>query len=91
MAILTTFKVSGDPDELFAIERTYSAQASEIGAANGLISSTIVRTDTGLMLVNVWETEEGMERTAAHIGPIASSKGMPAIEDWQKYEILARA
>lgn len=77
-------------DYLFAIERTYAAEASEVGAANGLISSTSVRTNTGLMLVNVWETEEGMERTAARIGPIAS-KGMPAIEDWQKYEILARA
>jgi hypothetical protein len=91
MAILTTFKVSGDPNELFAIERTDAAEASEIGAENGLISSTIVRTDTGLMLVNVWETEEGMERTAAHVGPIASDKGMPAIEDWKKYEVLTRA
>jgi hypothetical protein len=91
MAILTTFKVTGDPDALLAIARTYESEASQVGSANGRISSTIVRTDTGLMLVNVWETEEGMERTAAHVGPIASDKGMPAIEDWQKYEVLTRA
>jgi hypothetical protein len=92
MAILTTFKVTGDPDELLAIAREKVAPAAnDIGPANGRISATIVRTDTGLMLVNVWETEEGMQRTAEQVGPIARDSGMPQQEDWQMYEVLDRA
>jgi hypothetical protein len=92
MAILTTFKVMGDPDELFAIAREkVGPKPNEIGAANGRISATIVRTDTGLMLVDVWETEEGMRRTAEQVGPIARDSGLPEQEDWQMYEVLDRA
>jgi hypothetical protein len=57
MAMLSMFKVSGDPDELFAIQRSYADQTSEVEAANGVISSTVVRTDTGLMFVHVWRSE----------------------------------
>ena len=32
----SSFKVSGDPDELFSLERTYAAEAGD-GAATGLI------------------------------------------------------
>jgi hypothetical protein len=91
MAMLSIFKVSGDPDELFAIERSYADKVSEVEAANGVISSTVVRTDTGLMFVHVWESEGGMERSAAQVRAIASEKGMPKIEDWHAYEVLARA
>lgn len=90
MAILTTFRQSGDPDELFALMQDKLADvAREAGAANGRISSTIVRTDSGIMLVNVWESEEGMERTAEQVGPIAREAGLPQQEDWQRYEVLA--
>jgi hypothetical protein len=32
MAMLSIFKVSGDPDELFAIQRSYADQTSEVEA-----------------------------------------------------------
>jgi hypothetical protein len=89
VAILTTFKVSGDPDELFAIAREkVGPVAREVGAANGRLSSTIIRDAGGLIFVNIWENEEGMRRTAEQIGPVARQSGMPAQEDWQMYEVL---
>lgn len=89
MAILTTFKVPGDPDELFAkMQEKVGPAAREAGAANGRIAITILRTDDGLMFVNVWESEEGMRRTAETVGPIARDSGLPEQEDWQQYEVL---
>jgi hypothetical protein len=92
MAIVTMFKVSGDPDELLRITREeLGPVVDETAPANGRISSTIARTDTGLMIINVWEDEEGMRRTAERVGPIARERGMPEQEDWQMYEVLDRA
>jgi hypothetical protein len=89
MAILTTFKVSGDPDELFALAREkIGPLAREAGVANGRIATTIARTDSGLMYVNVWENEEGMRRAAEQVGPVARDSGMPEQEDWQMYEVM---
>jgi hypothetical protein len=48
MAIVTMFKVSGDPDELLRIAREeLGPLVNETAPANGRISSTIARTDTG--------------------------------------------
>lgn len=89
MAILTTFKLSGDPGELFAIaQEKVGPLAREAGAANGRIATTIVRTGNGLMYVNVWESEEGMRRAAQQVGPVARESGMPEQEDWQMYEVV---
>jgi len=92
MAILTIFKLSGDPDELLRMAREeLGPVVSESAAANGRISSTIARTDTGRVIVNVWHDEGGMRRAAERVGPIARERGMPGQEDWQMYEVLDRA
>jgi hypothetical protein len=91
MAILTTFRLSGDPDELLGIVREkLQPVVSEVAPASGRISSTIARTDAGLIIVNVWENEEGMRRTAERVGAIARDSGLPEQEDWQMYEVLDR-
>jgi hypothetical protein len=91
MAMLSIFKVGGGPDELSAIQHSYAAETSEVEAANGRVSRTVVRTDTGLMFIHVWEGELGMERSAAQVRAIANKKGMPEIEDWHAYEVVAHA
>jgi len=92
MAILTMFKLSGDPDELLRIAREeLGPVVDETAPANGRIASTIARTDAGLMIANVWEDQEGMRRTAERVGPIARERGMPEQEDWHLYEVLDRA
>ncbi len=60
MAILTTFRHSGDPDALLA--KYYEKLApviQEAGPANGHISTTMVRTETGLMVLSVGRARRG--------------------------------
>jgi hypothetical protein len=92
MTILTTFKHAGDPEALMRLaEAKVRPAAQEAGAANGQISTTVVRTDDGIMLLNLWETEAGMRRAAERIGPVAQASGLPPQEDWKMYDVLAHA
>jgi hypothetical protein len=89
MSILTIFEIHGDPDELFAQhQKTIVPLAKTIAAENGGISSTVVRTDDGLLIVNHWEDKEGMEKSSAEIGPKASAAGLPEPTNWRDYEVL---
>jgi hypothetical protein len=89
MAILTMFEVHGDPDELVAVEREKIAPiVRPIAEANGAISNTIVKTERGIMVVNQWETEEGMEKTAAEVRPHLVEAGMAAPVNWQMFEVV---
>lgn len=89
MAILTTFKHTGDPDVMFTLaEAKVRAIAQQAGAEEGQISTTIVRTEDGIMLINLWETEAGMRRAAARVGPVARASGLPPQQEWRMYEVL---
>jgi hypothetical protein len=90
MSILTIFELRGDPDELFAAqEEKVEPIVRPLAAENGAISSTIVRTDDGLMVVNHWETMEGMEKVSAEVRPQVEAIGLPAPTNWRSYEVLA--
>ena len=90
MAILTMFEVHGDPDEL--LTKMESAvpdeQVQQLASQHGGISSTIVRTDRGIMVVNHWESEEGMEAMAAEMRPKVEGTGGGPQLDWRMYEVL---
>jgi hypothetical protein len=89
MAILTTMEIHGDVDELTALHRdVIEPIAGPLAAENGNLSHSVVSTDDGLMIVNVWETEEGMEKVAAAVRPKAEEAGLPAPQNWRKYEVL---
>ena len=88
MAILTTFRHSGDPDALLATyHETLAPVIHEAGPANGHISTTMVRTETGLMVLSVWESEEGMRRAADQVATVARGSGMRP-EDRQIYDVV---
>jgi hypothetical protein len=89
MSILTIFEVHGDSDELFAMhQETIVPLAETTATENGAISSTVVKTDDGLMIVNHWENREGMEKTSAEIRPKAAAAGLPEPTNWRDYEVL---
>ncbi len=89
MAILTMFEIHGDPDELAATERDKIAPiAQPVAEANGNISNTVVKTERGIMVINQWENEEGMEKTAAEVRPHVVELGMPTPVNWQMFEVL---
>ena len=92
MPILTTFRHIGDPDTLMKLaEEKVRPAVQQAGTENGQISTTVVRTEDGIMLVNLWESEAGMRRAASRIGPVAHASGLPPQQDWRMYEVLAHA
>ncbi|HEX8065491.1 MAG TPA: hypothetical protein VF520_03075 [Thermoleophilaceae bacterium] len=91
MAVLTMFKIPGDPDELLArkqseLDPVFEPKARE----NGAIEHLVVKTGDGIMIVNVWETLEGSEKTAQDVGPVAREKGLPQPTDWSSFEVAQR-
>ena len=92
MPILTTFKHTGDPDAMLKLaQEKIIPAAQQAGLHEGRITTAVVRTEDGIMLVNLWETEAGMRRAAQRIGPVAQASGLPPQEDWHMYEVLAHA
>lgn len=89
MSILTIFELQGDPDQLLALQEEKIAPiVVPLATENGGISNTVVKTDDGLMIVNHWENEEGMEKVAAEVRPQALEAGLPAPTNWRQYEVL---
>lgn len=89
--ILTTMKVQGDPDELLRDKQQHlDPIAKELAPANGGLEHIVVRTDEGLMIFNLWESEGGMEKVFEEVRPRAEAAGMAAPTDWRKYEVVQR-
>lgn len=88
MSIVTIFEIPGDPDEILALqEEKIEAVIKPVAEKNGGISHIAVRTDNGVMVINHWETEEGMERSAQEVRPQMDEAGMPAPQNWRSYEV----
>jgi steroid delta-isomerase-like uncharacterized protein len=65
MAVLSVMSIQGNPDDLLArMESTLDPVAARKAPQYGAISSTVVRTDDGIKILNLWETEEGRHRMA---------------------------
>jgi len=89
MSILTMFQISGDPDELLAMQdQKAESLLRPIMEQNGIISNLVVKAENGIMVVNHWESEEGMEKASAEIRPQMEEAGMPSPENWRSYEVL---
>jgi hypothetical protein len=88
MAILTMFELHGDPDEIIAVQDAKIApEVTRLARENGGISNTVVKTDDGVMMMNLWETEEGMLKVSEQVKPIAQEAGLQQV-GWRQYEVL---
>ena len=64
--VVSMMRIKGDPDELVAKARgTIEPVAWQKAPEYGGISSTIVKTDDGIMIINFWDNEEGRHKMAA--------------------------
>jgi|GEM_PF-217492 len=91
MPVLSVMKIEGDPDDLVArMRETVDPVAERKAPAYGAISSTIVRTDGGIKIFNLWQTEEGRHRMAEdpEIRAAVQAAGLPA-PAFTGYEVLA--
>lgn len=66
----------------------FDAEAHKLAAEHGGISNAVVRTEEGVMVVNRWESEEGMQAFAAVMRPKAEAGQIGEQTGWRKFEIL---
>ena len=65
MAVLSVMSIQGNPDDLVArMKATIEPVAARKGPQYGRISSTVVRTDDGIAIYNLWSTDEGRHAMA---------------------------
>ena len=92
MAVLSVMSIQGNPDELVArMKETIEPVAARKAPLYGGISSTVVRTDDGITIYNLWETEEGRHKMAddPEIQASVIEAGFPK-PDFAGYEVLSR-
>ena len=90
MPVLSVMSIQGNPDDLVArMEATLDPVAARKAPQYGAISSTVVRTDDGIKILNLWETEEGRHRMAddPEIQDAVRAAGFPK-PDFKGYEVL---
>ena len=60
MAVVSMMKMSGDTDELAAKLRDHVAPLGrELAPKHGGLGTIVARTADGIMVINLWENEEG--------------------------------
>lgn len=90
MAVLSMMSIQGNPHELVAkMQETIAPVAERKAPEYGGISSTVVRTDDGIMIVNLWETEEGRHKMAddPEVQQALRDAGFPP-PSFKAYEVL---
>jgi len=90
MAVLSVMSIQGDADELLArLQTTIDPVAAAKAPRYGGISSTVVRTDDGIKIFNLWETDEGRHQMAddPEIQAAVREAGFPA-PSFTGYEVL---
>ena len=87
--VVSIMEFSGDPEELrekmSGIDSVASRKASDYGG----ISSTVVRTDDGVMIINMWDSEDGRHKMAddPEMQQAIRDAGMPP-PNAKGYEVL---
>jgi hypothetical protein len=65
MAVVSMMRMSGDPDELSAKVREHMRPVGrELAPKHGGLGNIVARTDDGIMVINLWESEEGRHAMA---------------------------
>lgn len=90
MAVLSIMSFEGDPKDLVArMEEKVDPVASRKAPEYGAISSTIVRTDDGITVYNLWSDDEGRHKMAAdpEVQTAVGAAGFPE-PHFTGYEVL---
>jgi hypothetical protein len=87
--VVSIMKFSGDPQELRTQMGNVEEVASRKAAEYGGVSSTVVRTDDGIMVINMWSDEQGRHKMAddPEMRQAIQDAGMPP-PSAKGYEVL---
>jgi hypothetical protein len=84
-------RFAGDPDELWARVRDHvEPVTSRLAPGHGGILNVVARTDDGVLVINVWESEDGRRAMSAEpeVQEAVRSSGVP-MPQVEAYEVLA--
>jgi len=90
MAVVSMMKLSGDSEELAAKLREHVRPVGmELAPKHGGLGTITARTDDGIMVINLWESEEGRHAMAEEprIQEAVQAAGLPA-PAFEGYEVL---
>jgi hypothetical protein len=91
MAVVSMMRVQGDPDVLAAGLREHLAPvARRLAPKHGGLGTITARTADGLLLINLWKTEEGRHAMAAEpeIQQALGATGFPP-PAFEGYEVIS--
>src|SRR5262245_60052082 len=91
MAVVSLMRFAGDPDELWTKVREHvEPVTSRLAPKHGGILNVVARTDDGVLVINLWESQEGRramsEEPEGQAAVRSSGVPMPEIE---AYEVLS--
>jgi hypothetical protein len=91
MPVVSMMRMAGDPDDLLARSENLMTISESLAAKHGGLLNVVARDgDAGILIINVWETEEGrhaMAQEPAILEELASA-GLPA-PAFEGYEIAS--
>ncbi len=90
MAVVSMMRMSGDSDELAAKLREHVAPVGrEVAPALGGLGTIVCRTEDGVLIMNLWETDEGRHAMAEdpRVREALQAGGFPA-PAFEGYEVL---
>jgi hypothetical protein len=90
MPVLSMMRMEGDPDALAAkINEHVDPVAERLAPQHGGLLNIVAKTDSGIMIINVWETEEGRHEMAAEpeIQQALQASGLPR-PNFEGYEVV---
>ena len=88
--VVSMMEFEGDPHEIEQKMGGISEVAGRKAAEYGAISSTVLKTENGVMVVNMWDSEEGRHRMGddPEIRQALQEAGMPP-PSAKGYEVLS--
>lgn len=88
MAILTSFKVPGDPHELLTTgSETFGGRVRDIAVQHGRLAQVIVDEGDGLRFFHLWATENGMLRASDQLRSLAEVPGRGQ-QEWRQWDVV---
>jgi hypothetical protein len=91
MPVVSMMRMNGDPNELARkIGEQVAPVAQRLGPQHGGLLNIVAKTDNGILVINLWESEEGRHAMAQEpeIQQAVQAAGLPA-PDFEGYEVVA--
>ena len=89
MAVVSMMRMTGDPDELRQKLQGIADIGRRLAPKHGGLGTIAAKTDDGILVINLWETEEGRHAMAEEpeVLEALQSAGLP-MPNFEGYEVL---